>query len=296
MQLNWTRNANVSAFHAAWCATHLQDRVINCSEEIRNAAGGLSSLATQFGVSDYRFWSQLLGLSATVDYTGELAERLMGRLGLSSKLQLSLLASAIKDCRRHFDSQFPRYSQEVVLRAIPLQELWEAQGHGLLIQIGQQTEPSLLVDYAEIILVQPMLGGMGYANQATNRVHLEAVLTNLDDGLPETVRLAWLLSQLDLERPVYSEQIHGERLQLVSALAMIPPAISAACELGLCRGEPDEPHHELYQQAFRLWLPGSGASLGEGTPDNLAAWWETYQTSRPPVSIALAALDQMLGK
>jgi len=54
------------------------------------------------------------------------------------------------------------------------------------------------------------LGGAGAAQLRTNSVRLEAVLTHPDPQLPETLRLGWLLSQLNQDLPIYSDTIRPE--------------------------------------------------------------------------------------
>ena len=52
------------------------------------------------------------------------------------------------------------------------------------------------------------------------------LLTNIEPRLPETLRLAWLLGQLNLDRPIYSDRVHGHALGEVAELALMPVRVS----------------------------------------------------------------------
>ncbi len=121
------------------------------------------------------------------------------------------------------------------MRVGPLQSAWEARGPGLLAMIKRSTDADFLVESAGIVLVQPVVGGDGLAHLYTNRVHIEAVLTDIDRALPETLRLAWLLGQLNLDRPIYSDRVHGHALGEVAELALMPVVLAAAEEVELTR-------------------------------------------------------------
>jgi hypothetical protein len=155
------------------------------------------------------------------------------------------------------------------------------------------TEADLLVDEASVVLVYPALGGGGTAHPANNSLRFEAVLANPLEQLPETVRLGWLVSQLNLDLPKFSERIPRDRLRAIIALAMLPPALASASEVELARNDA-----ATLSLALKSWCDAWPASFVVGPEidlaDTLSRWWETYQTSRPPFAIALAALDEML--
>ncbi len=283
--------------HAAWCLTHVPELASHHGEALREAAGSLAQVASELTVGSERFWDQLLTLSFDVRQNRGLAERLLVRLvpeAARSESRISQLTGAIASVESVFARRFPNYEADVRLRAEPLRQLWEAHGPGLLRLVGRFTDPGLIVERASVVLVQPMIGGAGYAHLQTNRVHMEAVLTNCDPQLTETVRLAWLLSQLDFERPVYSELIHRDRLRQMAGLATIPAVLLAAQELDICALSVEQ-----VAAAVRLWRvsemrPGEAAAES-ALADVLMTWWETYQASRPEWRIALTGLDRMLG-
>src|SRR5690606_13903802 len=116
---------------------------------------------------------------------------------------LSKLAGAFGELQRAFDSAVPDAIDQIELRSAPLRELWDARGGGLLAGIGRLTEPELIVQQADVLLLKPALGGAGSAHLPYNSVSIEAVLTNPQAALPETLRLAWLLAQLHHDLPMH---------------------------------------------------------------------------------------------
>ncbi len=182
---------------------------------------------------------------------------------------------------------FPKLQEQLELRAGPIRDLWNGYGNGLLAHIGRLTDRDLLVEQAEVILVQPLLGGFGAAHLAQNRIRLEAMLTNPMPELPEVVRLAWLFSQLQLDAPKYSEGVHGRRLNEVAGLAMLPPALAAGQVVELTK--IDEPTLALAIEQWQVPVPSDVDVVS-----TLFAWWETYLQTRPAWFVALTALDRML--
>ena len=69
---------------------------------------------------------------------------------------------------------------------------------------------------------------------------------------------------------------------------MIPPVLSAAADVEWARFD-----RGTIAEALLSWrVAGEDAERLAGT---LLDWWETYRTSRPAWSVALAALGQMTG-
>ncbi len=114
------------------------------------------------------------------------------------------------------------------------------------------------------------------------------MLTNPDPQLPEVVRLGWLLGQLNLDLPVFSDAIHGKRLPHIAELAMLPVALQAAEEVELWAMDAGG-----IRRALQVWHVVTPPDLDP--VDVLQRWWGTYQETRPRWDIALAALDRMFG-
>lgn len=290
MELNWSTSENLSALHAAWCVAHFPECRSRLSADFCAAAEALLAFQQSHVPLAPRFWDQLLSLAATNDVPNELAERLISRLGLGSSSAQGEIMLILRDCKRSFSQHFPSFQRDAGLRAGPLQQQWQAHGPGLLVLIDRHIREPLLVERAAVVLVQPVLGGAGYAHLTTNRVHLESLLTNPDHEITETLRLAWLLSQLDLERPIFSESLNLSRLQQLTGFATLPATLLAGQELGLCEYTSDS-----LQRAMELWRV---AEMHAASPEELApivgSWWETYEAAKPPWRIALAGLEQML--
>ena len=184
-----------------------------------------------------------------------------------------------------FSQQNPQALEELELRSQPLREQWEARGAGLLATVGRLTEPALIVETADAILVQPVTGGGGAAHWLYNSVRMEAVLTNPIAELPEVAHLAWLAAQLQLDLPAYHGDLPRSRLIEVWQLAMIPPVLAGAEEVELLRNDP-----RTLAAALAAWT---------ATPEviqPLADWWASYQIDNPPWIVAIGALDRMLGE
>ena len=129
----------------------------------------------------------------------------------------------------------PKLLDELELRAGPLREQWEGRGPGLLAGICRLTEPGILVERADVLVVYPVAGGGGTAHREHNAVSIEAVLANPLPQLPEVARLAWLIAQLNLDLPRYTETLRGSRR--VAALATIPPTLAAAADVELVQDD-----------------------------------------------------------
>ena len=289
IQLQWTFQRRLSAYHTGWCIACYPQLTATLPADLLRAGSELARVAQQVSGESAHVWDQLLTLAVPVDSTACLAERVATRVGRAGSVWQTHLASVLTDMQQQFDRAYPDYDREMPLRTGPLRQLWDGFGAGLLRQVERLTGQPLMVEQAEVVLVQPILAGMGYAHLATNRIHLEALLTHADPQLPEALRMAWLLSQLDLERPIYSERIHGRRLRFVAGLAMLPPVLHAGQELELCHASSD-----LVEQAIRVWRIDVGQHPPAAAAAVVSGWWETVLATRPSWPIALTGLDQLL--
>jgi hypothetical protein len=291
MELRWQPNFDLTAVHAAWASTSGKKFIdAALAQELAPAAAELERLARQHGLPSSVFWRQLLALSVDIPSNEQLAQRLLSRLlpGTPSTGSVAELSRAVAACEAVVRRRFPRALEELGLRVGPLQLAWEARGPGLLYTLGEVTDPDFIVPSATVCLVQPVVGGDGAAHLMTNRVHIEALLTDVDPRLPETLRLAWLLGQLNLDRPVYSENVHGHALAEVAELALLPAVIHAADQVQLARYAP-----ETLELALALWLRLPEERIAP-MQEVLAAWWETASTADWDWNTSLTALSRML--
>ncbi len=250
----------------------------------------LTKLAASWHVPPSVFWRQLLGLAADLPVNSELADRVHRRLvgGAASPTSLSRLTGLIAECETLFRQTFPRASEELPLRVGPLESAWEARGPGIMAMIQSSTAEDFLVEAAGVVLVQPVVGGDGLAHLTCNRVHIEAVLTNVEPRLPETLRLAWLLGQLNLDRPVYSDRVHGHALGEVAELALLPVVLAAAEEVELTPLSG-----ATLELALQCWLRKPSDKCGF-LAELLLAWWETSTEGQWDWNTRLTGLAQML--
>jgi len=289
--LRWVASVSASCFHAAAAVDAGRSLV---EPKLATAlAPGVESLRASFdasGVARQRFLRHLVPLSAGIENNRELVSAAWRKsMGAApDDVIVSPLAAALARLKYDFTSELPGLLDQLELRASPMMEQWEARGPGLLASVGRLTEADLVVEAADVILVYPALGGGGEAHLAYNSVRIEAVLANPHAQLPEVVRLAWLISQLSLDLPKYSEKIEGMRLPRVAALAMIPPVLSAAEQVELARYDD-----ATLRLALQAW--GVADTDVENVAGTLDTWWRTYTEASMPFAVALVALDKMLG-
>ena len=297
MHLTWTPNASTSAMHAAQSICAYGDKLASArvAESIGEYALGLGQwIETAAPFDTARFWSLLVGHSAMIDSNTELAQAVVRKAAIrvGDNAAISRLAGFISDIEAAYNQFFPKFNEQLPLRARPLQENWLGFGPGLIAHLGRLTQKDLLVSKARVVLLQPILGGAGVAHIDLNLVRIEAVLTNPMVELPEVVRLAWLLSQLQLDLSIHSETIGANLLARLAPLAMLPPILAAAevMELSKC----DESVAELAIEQWHIPVPQDKEVHTEIVPI-MMDWWETYLQTRPNWQTALQALAKMLG-
>lgn len=293
MQLTWKPDAWASVFYLAWRMQLVEDLAEAPQlAALRPACDALAARTrAAFGRTE-RAWRLLPVLATRHRTPRELAERWLVKLEGRAALRpttVNPLAETVQQLSVAAEQVAPDREQQLQHRVRPLRDAWETIGPGLILMIGRLTDPQLFVDQAGVTIVDPIVGGAEpYLDE--NRVLLEGVLTNPLPTLPETLRLAWTLAQLNNDLPRYSERIPPMRLPTVSKLAMIPATLSAAEELGIA-----EASDANLQLAVRNWLdPDPAYPDLDFVLDSLRAWWETFRTSDADWPVALTGLDQLL--
>lgn len=291
MELRWLVSQSASALHVV---DAVQRGLPIVDEKVATAltapAHALLKYLRDAALPVARVVRYLTGLAAGIASDRELARVALTKSYVSlpeSSPHVGALAGRIRDLENSLRGVYPNLVDDLALRAGPLREQWDARGPGLLKQVSILTDERLIAPNAEVVLVQPVLGGGGGAHLFNNSIRIEAVLVNPDPQLPEVVRLAWLLSQLNNDLPMFGEHVPADRLAEIAPLAMLPATLAASevVELAAC----DLPTLKL---ALRLWhLDIEPAS---NTAETLLSWWETYCDSRPSWAIGLQALDRML--
>jgi hypothetical protein len=305
MELIWKASESASALYAATCLsaglTVADARLAKafapavgialaelaaCGAPADRLLPILTGLATR-GVEDNR---QLIeqGVTKFVGSRSSLtasAGRLAGAIGgLEAAYQNAYRSTVATDSRPLVD--------ELSFRGRPLLEQWEARGSGLLLHVARSTEENVIAAGAEVALVYPLVGGHGIAHPSLNAVTFEAVLTNPCNDLPEVLRLAWLLSQLNLDLPMYADHVSAPHRDAVGQWAMVPPVLAAAETVDRTPFSVEVIGTALV--AWRLVDTDEAEDVIAAKALTLMNWWKTYQQGETPWAVALAALEQML--
>jgi hypothetical protein len=285
-ELTWRTSETVNALYAAWsCCTRPQQVDPEVTDALAEPLERLRAALDEERVPAAAFWQHVFPAAA-------LASEEPGRL---AELTLIKCIGQLETPRRV--PRFSRALRALRLSATPhlaspaldfLETAWQRHGSALLSTIGQLTESELVPETATAIGVTPLLGGGGLAVLSGNVAIVEAVAEDPWPELPEAVRLAWLIAQLQIDLPRYSEHIPGARRGRVAELALLPVAVEAARR---CR-MTEASFEGLLAQAAQSWPAAS--PLDDATRASLASWWPVYQSRRPEFALALAALDRSL--
>lgn len=287
LEPRWIVSTSASCLHAAaamLAGATLVDKKI--SEALAGEVEGLGEDLTAVGLVSRLFFEHAIGLAAQFDTPAKWAEVLIVKtLGpqATTELTAARLARRLIGLEAALQQANPRALHELELRSEPLREQWAARGPGLIAALARLTTGDLIVSQADVILVQPVLGGAGAAHELYNSVSIEAVLANPIAELPEVLRLGWLLAQLNLDLPRYQDILTLDRLRAAGSLAMIPAVLAAAQEVELARLDK-----ATLATALAAWHAASTE------PEPLLEWWETYQATNSDWRVALGALDRMV--
>ncbi len=291
MQLRWKASFSASCLHAAACMTEglpVADNSIAAA--LHPPTEALTSELYTCGFAIESTLPLLVALAADYESNRQLVEMAARRTqgaGAIGDAALARLAGSITDLEAAWLREQPGLVDELAVRGRPLREQWEARGPGLLRAITRLTVENFIAPSAEVVLVSPLVGGHGRAYLPGNRVTFEAVLTNPHPELPETLRLGWLLSQLNLEVPILSEPVSQQRLPQLARLATLPLVLAAAESVELAALD-----ETTLARVIECWhLP---PTLPDETPQKLLDWWQTYESSNTRWPVAMMALDQML--
>ncbi len=296
VKLQWASSPVVTGYHAAEALVRKQPLAdVLLAGALSEPAEALSSALAVDVRHVRRFFLHLVPLSARITGNLELARTTLTKViqrdhadALAFKYR-----GLLTDVENAFRRELPRLEEQLPIRGDSLQEAWKEHGQHLMAEISRETEEGLFVEEAQVLLLHPVLGGLGGGGQAHlpyNSVRIETVPEQPAIALPEVVRLAWLLSRLNLDLPRYSDLLDFRRVERVTALAMIPIVLAAAAEAKLVAGE--ELGDALLAQALAAWLPPD--ENPPGLADKVRQWWEVYRDTRPPLGAGLGALDRLL--
>jgi hypothetical protein len=299
MEITWKASFSASCLHAAAClADGLPIIDGEFSELAAEPAEVLQATLRECSLDPVPTLRALTSWAAHYENNRELVQVALAKLrgpGGVNEQHLSLIAAAIGNLETRILAARPEMVEELALRGRPLQEQWNARGPGLLKQIERLTEENFVAPSAEVVLVQPVLGGAGFANMRANRVVFESVLTNPHPTLPEALRLGWLLAQLNADVPIYAEAVSPGMLPKIAALATVPVVLWAAetVEWATC----DVATMELALGCWHVDTLGfrhADMQSPQQTADQLFKWWNAYHDSSTPWPVAWRALESLL--
>lgn len=286
METRWKASLSVSALHAATC--HAQglggvDPEFACL--IAEPTDMLVATIRTYHLDPLDLLPAFTNWASDFENNRQLVEIALGRAYGIHPVPPSLvspLAAAIAHLESVVLAARPEIVDELALRARPLQQQWSARGPGLMKELARLTAENFVASAAEIMLVMPWIGGAGRADSKNNRVLIEAVLANPHADLPETLRLGWLLAQLNVDLPEYAEAIPTGRCKYFAKLAAVPAILAAAetVEWSSCSAATIE-------RALECWHI---ARYDKQLADVLFRWWRTYCEGKQPWAIAWRAL------
>lgn len=291
MMLRWKASFSASCLHATTCL--FED--MPCSNReltsaIQPASEALAGALQACGLDAHKTLPLFTGLAADYDNNRQLVEITVARLqgaGALSAAAISRLAGHIADLEAAVLRIRPALADELAVRGRPLREQWEARGPGFLRQVALLTNDPFVAPAAEVVLVHPQVGGHGRAHLRLNRVTFEAVLANGQPEYPEALRLGWLLVQLNMDSPLYSDLIPGTRLPGIASLATVPLVLRAAEQVEWAALSETSLDEVLAHWYLPTYLPNRAAR-------RLLDWWHAYEAGETRWPVAVAALDHML--
>ena len=290
VELKWVVDASSACFHVVDLL--LRSRPVNdaaLAEALTPATEALASEIDASGVSLELFLTHLVPLSANFGSNRQLASVLLTKLAGAQRTEqrIDRLTELFTQLESAFSRAAPDLAEQITRDSEPLRRDWDIHGETLLHSVRRLVEENVVVPRADVILVPPVQGGGGAAHLLYNSVRIEVLPPDRQPNVPEVVRLAWLIAQLNADLPMYQGELHRDRLAQVAALAMLPAVATAAVDLGLL-----EDRAGVIAAVVAAW--GIASSGQTPLADVLTRWWETWQSQRPEWSIALAALDRLL--
>jgi hypothetical protein len=290
--IEWVPHPELSAAHAAYVvATRTQCNDRKTEQLLVQPVTEVNNRLFASGVDVSQFWKQyLLQIMSNVSMENACGIALLsaGENEMQVEQTTKAIVNRLRDARLAFLSRYPKLSEQLELRARPLKERWETVGPGLLNQVGKQIWRDSPPDewwtpHVTALMVQPMRGGDGGYDAASSRLWLEAMLTDVQPGVPEVLRVAWLVTSMAIDS--YARETSNDlRLMLPWSLVSVPLVLNAGRELELVRAEKLP-----VSEAMELWHFGDAEIA-----DTLSHWWMNQTDSTEPMPARLKQLDEML--
>lgn len=291
-KIQWVSHPELSAAHAAYLvATRVDCNDQKTEQLLIQPVTEVNNRLFASAVDVSRFWQQyLLQILSDVPMTQACGIALLsaGANEMQVDQTTKAIVNRLGDARLAFNNRYPKLVEQLDLRARPLRERWETYGPGLLNQVGKQIwgdgpPEEWWMPNVTALMVQPMRGGDGGCDTSGSRLWLEAMLTDVDQRVPEVLRVAWLVTSMAID--LYARETSGDlRLMRPWSLVSVPLVLSAARELELVRGD------ELpIREAMKLWHFGD-----DEVAEVVSQWWDGQADSTDPMPARLKRLDEML--
>ncbi len=289
--VRWVTHPELSIVHAAYTVATGARCVDPKTEQLLvKPVTGINTRLISSSIDVGEFWHRYR--SEFVDHDGGNRACSSALLAAGcSELQIEqtskAISSLLSECRLSVDRRFPKLSEQLELRARPLKERWGMAGPGLLRDVQQQIwKDSPPEDWwptrIDGLLVQPMRGGDGGFESASQRFWIEAMLTDVDRSVPEVLRVAWLITRLAMDAHLRGKAA-DRSLSRAWSLASVPLLLSAGVRLDLI----DAPSLPI-SAAIDLWNMGDSS-----VSSKLEFWWQSIQGTETPLPVCVSELDRM---
>ena len=164
MDLRWLASFPASCVHAAEAMARGQLIADpRMAEAIAERAQLLRQTIVAAGLPRTAFWRNLLGLSDAAEGSTQLAIRAVTKTigAVRGESLVSSLAASITGVEVAVCQAFPNMLEELGADSSAAAQ-WGGRGPGLLRGIARWTDPHVIAENAQVILVDPSLGGGGW--------------------------------------------------------------------------------------------------------------------------------------
>jgi len=184
------------------------------------------------------------------------------------------ISQKLEEAKSDYAATFPDLSEQIDLRCRPLRDRWDTCGFGLLRLFekkfwgGESANQEFWVDDLPLVMIQPARGGDGGFDAISPCVWMEAMLTDVDQQVPEILRLAWLVSCLSADR-VMTQRNADREACVVCQLASLALMLDLGTEFDLIRSA------ELpVVRAMEMWR------IGQPSHASILADWYRHEYSQ----------------
>jgi hypothetical protein len=292
VNIRWVAHSDLSAAHAACvvargipCADQKTEQLlVGPVTEINNR---LLSASIDVGAFWQRYMAEILN-DIEISRACTISLLSSGCSELQVEQTSKAVSNRLSDARLAFLRRFPKLGEQLELRARPLRDRWDTFGPGLLTEVERQIwENSPPDDWwasrTSALMIQPVRGGDGGFDAEGGKFWIEAMLTDVDQAVPEVLRVAWLITRMAIETHT-RDRSADQPLAKPWSLVSVPLVLTAAANLELIN-----PDRLPIKRALELWQ-----SADVNVAEILEDWWRQLTLTSAPLPVALKELDQTL--